>query len=101
MAANGINCPTMGTIDLNKLSLFVAVAQAESFSEAAKKLGVPKSSVSRGVAGLEEELGVRLLHRTTRHVAASTAGAALYERVKPLLTALRAAAELPESEEEP
>ena len=92
----------MGTPSLDLLSLFVAVAQAGSFSGAARTLGLPKSTVSRGVAALEREMGVRLLHRTTRKVALSTAGAALHEKVAPQLGALaRSLAEVPELEEQP
>ena len=63
---------------------------------------MPKSTVSRGIAGLELAMGVRLVNRTTRHVALSTAGVALHERVSPQLTALvRSLVALPELEEEP
>ena len=48
-------------MDLNLLGLFVAVAETGSFSEAARRLGLPKSSVSRGVASLEASVGT---HRT-------------------------------------
>ena len=68
-----------GTPDLNLLPLFVAVAETWSMSEAARRLGVPKSSVSRGVAALEASLGVQLFHRTTRQVALTTAGTAFYD----------------------
>jgi DNA-binding transcriptional LysR family regulator len=89
-------------MDLNLLGLFVAVAETGSFSEAARRLGLPKSSVSRGVASLEASVGAQLLHRTTRHVSLSTAGAALYERAAPLLASLKeAAGTLPEREEAP
>src|SRR5687767_2111084 len=89
-------------MDLDLLMLFVAVAESASFSAAAKKLGLPKSSVSRGVAALEAGLGTQLLHRTTRHVSLSTAGSALYERVAPLLAQIREAiGSLPEREEQP
>ena len=89
-------------MDLNLLSIFVAVAETSSFSAAAGRLGMPKSSVSRGVAKLEADLGVRLLHRTTRNVALSTAGTALYERTAPLLAAIgESVEELPEREEQP
>jgi DNA-binding transcriptional LysR family regulator len=92
----------MATVDLNLLPTFVAVAKAASFSGAARQLRVPKSSVSRAIAALEETMGVRLVHRTTRHVALSTAGAALFDRVAPLLDALSdSVVELPEREEEP
>jgi DNA-binding transcriptional LysR family regulator len=89
-------------MDLNLLGLFVAVAETGSFSEAARKLGLPKSSVSRGVARLEADVGAQLLHRTTRHVTLSTAGTALYERAAPLLASLKeAVGALPEREETP
>jgi DNA-binding transcriptional LysR family regulator len=89
-------------MDLNDLDLFVAVAEASSFSGAAKKLGLPKSSVSRGIARLEGELGVRLVQRTTRQVSLSSAGAALHERVAPQLAQLKkAVGDLPEAEEKP
>ncbi|NMO14576.1 LysR family transcriptional regulator [Pyxidicoccus fallax] len=89
-------------MDLNLLGLFVTVAETGSFSEAARRLGLPKSSVSRGVASLEASLGTQLLHRTTRHVSLSTAGAALYERAAPLLASLKeAVGTLPEREEAP
>jgi DNA-binding transcriptional LysR family regulator len=89
-------------MDLNLLGLFVAVAETGSFSGAARKLGMPKSSVSRGVASLESTLKAQLLHRTTRHVSLSTAGAALYERAAPLLASLKeAVGTLPEQEDAP
>jgi DNA-binding transcriptional LysR family regulator len=92
----------MGTVDLNLLSIFAAVARTSSFSAAAKELGLPKSTVSRGIAGLELAMGVRLVNRTTRHVALSTAGVALHERVSPQLAALvRSIGALPELEEQP
>jgi DNA-binding transcriptional LysR family regulator len=91
----------MGTIDLNDLSVFAAVAETASFSAAASRLGLPKSSVSRAIARLEESTSVRLLHRTTRHVALSTAGKALYEKVRIEITSLRHAVdEIPQLEEE-
>jgi len=90
------------TPDLNLLPLFVAVAETWSMSAAARKLGLPKSSVSRGVAALEQSLGVQLFHRTTRKVALTTAGTAFYEKVRPLVASLRDITEgLPEQEAEP
>jgi DNA-binding transcriptional LysR family regulator len=88
--------------DLQLLVSFVAVAEAESFSKAASKLGVAKGTVSRAIAQLETQLGVELLHRTTHQVALSTAGSALYERTRGHITALHAAVvDLPEREEAP
>lgn len=79
----------MAPIDLNLLALFGVVAETASFSDAARKLGVPRSSVSRNVADLESALGVQLFNRTTRKVALTTAGAALHARVAPQLAALQ------------
>jgi DNA-binding transcriptional LysR family regulator len=87
------------TIDLNLVRAFVAVHVEGSFSAAAAKLGVPRSTMSRAVAALEASLGVSLFHRTTRRVSISTAGAALIDRVAPLIKALDASlAEVPERE---
>jgi DNA-binding transcriptional LysR family regulator len=92
----------MATMDLNLLRAFLAVAETSSFSAAARKLGVPKSSVSRGVAALEDAMDVRLLHRTTRHVSPTTAGKALQDRVAPLMASLEGAVcGLPELEDQP
>jgi DNA-binding transcriptional LysR family regulator len=89
-------------MDLNLLPLFLAVAETSSFSEAARRLSLPKSSVSRGVAALEAELGAQLFHRTTRHVGLTAAGQALYERASPPLASLREAlGSLPDEEEQP
>lgn len=67
-------------LDLNDLGVFGAVASRRSFAAAAAALGVPKATVSRKVKALEEQLGLRLLERTTRRVAVTEAGAALLER---------------------
>jgi len=89
-------------MDLNALELFVAIAETSSFSAAARRLGVPKSTVSRGLVRLEKDLGVTLVNRTTRQVSLSTAGQALLERAAPQLVALKkAVGELPEAEEKP
>jgi DNA-binding transcriptional LysR family regulator len=60
--------------NLNELQFFVNVSQTHSFTKAAKRLGVPKSSVSRAILGLEKRLGVRLIERTTRKVALTEVG---------------------------
>lgn len=89
-------------LELDLLNVFVAVAETGSFSDAAERLAMPKSSVSRGIARLEASLGAQLLHRTTRNVGLTTAGAALFERVSPLVASLRAAVgSLPEQQEAP
>ncbi len=91
-----------GTVDLNQLPLFVAVADAANMSEAARRLGLPKSSVSRGISSLEEALGVQLFHRTTRQVKLTTAGSSFYEQTAPLVTMVRdATRSLPEQTDVP
>jgi DNA-binding transcriptional LysR family regulator len=60
--------------DLNVRSAFLAVAEERSFTKAAKRLNVSQSALSHAVRGLEEEVGVRLLARTTRSVAPTGAG---------------------------
>lgn len=70
------------------LAVFAAVAETESFTRAAERLGLPRSTVSRQVLALEEELGARLMHRTTRRVTLTPAGRRLLEQVGPHVTAL-------------
>ena len=74
--------------NLDDLALFVAIARAGGVSAAATKLRLPKSSVSRALGRLEEAMGVRLVHRTTRRVRLSSAGEALLAQAEPLLSAL-------------
>ena len=68
-------------MDLNHVTAFVRVVHDGSFTAAAKALGLPKSSVSRSIAQLEQDLGVRLLHRTTRKLHLTDAGSAFHNRV--------------------
>jgi DNA-binding transcriptional LysR family regulator len=75
-------------MDLNRISLFVRVVETESFTAAAASLGLPKSSVSRGVARLEEDLGVRLLQRTTRKLSLTDAGRAYFTGVREAMQGL-------------
>jgi DNA-binding transcriptional LysR family regulator len=89
-------------IDLNLLRAFVAVHEAGSFSAAAGRLGVPRSTVSRAVAELEADLGVGLFERTTRKVTTTAEGVGLFARVAPQLAGLEAAlSDLPERERAP
>jgi DNA-binding transcriptional LysR family regulator len=67
-------------MDLNRAAVFVRVVDEGGFTAAARVLRLPKSSVSRSVALLEEELGARLLQRSTRKVRLTEAGTAFYER---------------------
>jgi DNA-binding transcriptional LysR family regulator len=69
-------------MNLNRISTFVRVAETGSFSAAARALALPTSSVSRAVAALEEDLGVRLFHRTTRRLTLSEAGQHYFATVR-------------------
>ena len=70
---------------LDRMHMFIRVAELASFTQAADSLGLPKASVSTGVQQLESLLGARLLHRTTRKVQLKQDGQAFYERCKDLL----------------
>ena len=70
------------------MQILVTVVECASFTAAAKSLDLPKSSVSRRVTALEERLGVRLLHRTTRSLRLTTAGEMYYETASRLLAEL-------------
>src|SRR5882757_8208273 len=59
---------------MDAISVFVKVVEAGSFSVAARHLGMPKTTVSAKVAGLEKRLGVRLIQRTTRKLRVTEAG---------------------------
>ncbi len=74
--------------DLNHVDTFVRVVEAQSFTAAAKALGVPKSTVSRRVSALEESLGVRLLRRTTRKLSLTEAGTSYFDRASRALSAM-------------
>jgi DNA-binding transcriptional LysR family regulator len=71
----------MGT-DLNSLMVFAKVVEASSFSEAARRLDMPLSTVSRHIAELESKLGVRLLERSTRQLRLTEIGAELLEHAQ-------------------
>lgn len=64
---------------------FVRTADARSFTVAAEQLGLSRSAVGKRIVRLEERLGLRLLHRTTRSVSLSDEGAAFYERCQRIL----------------
>jgi DNA-binding transcriptional LysR family regulator len=83
-----LNVSSEETIDLNRLRSFVAVADAASFTRAARSLGVRKSSVSKAVAMLEGEIGARLFDRTSRAVALTDAGRELHRVARAALSAL-------------
>lgn len=79
------------------MATFAHVMRTRSFSQAARDLELSKSAVSKRIAGLEERLGLRLLHRSTRQVAPTEAGETFFERCNSLLdeaeAAMRIAAE--------
>jgi len=77
--------------DLGDLTAFVAVARAGGFREGAKASNTSASGLSEAVRRLEVRLGVRLLHRTTRSVAPTEAGARLLERLGPALMEIESA----------
>ncbi len=78
-------------MDLNDIVVFTKVAETKSFTGAAEQLGLPKSTVSRKLAQLEERLGVRLVQRTTRKLALTEIGEAYYERAARIVADLQAA----------
>ena len=69
-------------MNLNDLTVFMRVVEDGSFTAAAERLALPKSSLSRTVSRLEAHLGVRLLQRTTRSLHLTDAGRQFYERVR-------------------
>jgi DNA-binding transcriptional LysR family regulator len=78
---------------LNDMALFVDVVRARSFRGAAKAVGLPVSSVSRRIAGLEKAIGLRLLHRTTRSMELTEAGRLYLERAERIVAEARLAHE--------
>ena len=77
--------------ELADLSAFVTVTRAGGFRDGARVSGLSASSLSEAVRRLESRLGVRLLHRTTRSIAPTEAGARLFERLVPALGEVEAA----------
>jgi DNA-binding transcriptional LysR family regulator len=67
-------------MDLNEVTVFIKVVQVGSFTQAAKHLGMPNSTVSSKVASLEKRLGVTLIQRTTRKLNVTPAGHAYFKR---------------------
>ncbi|WP_437674854.1 LysR family transcriptional regulator [Sorangium sp. So ce131] len=76
-------------LETSELLAFSKTVEARSLSRAAAELGVPRATISRRLARLEERLGVRLLRRTTRSLALTDAGEALYRHARIVLDAVR------------
>ena len=72
-------------LDLTDLRIFARIADAGSLSGAARALGVPKSSVSRSLVRIEEEVGARLVERSTRRLALTDAGLLLQRHARRIL----------------
>src|SRR5580693_5900668 len=79
--------------NLADLTAFIAVADHLSFRAAASRLGITPSALSHSMRQLEERLGVRLLHRTTRSVSVTDAGLRLLERLRPAIGEIAGALE--------
>src|SRR5271169_3279791 len=79
---------TRGTImrDLNDLNYFAAVVAYGGFSAASRALAIPKSRLSRRVAALEEQLGVRLVERSTRRFSVTEVGQDVYRHARAVLS---------------
>jgi DNA-binding transcriptional LysR family regulator len=89
-------------MDLNRVSLFVSVVEAGSFTKAAEEIGITTSGVSRALTRLEEDLGVRLLQRTTRKLNLTAAGRAYFNKVRGALAMVEEASQVAsETGEEP
>jgi len=78
-------------LDLNDIAVFARVVEAGSFTAAARLLAMPKTTVSRRIAALEREVGVRLLQRTTRSLKLTDAGRLYYEESSQALRSLEQA----------
>jgi len=75
----------MRKVGFAEVSAFLAIAERSSFSKAAVRLGVSRSTLSETLRMLEEKLGVRLLNRTTRSVALTDVGERLFGQLRPVL----------------
>jgi len=80
-------------LDLNDIDLFVQVVHAGSFAAAARRLGIPANTASRRIQQLEQQLGLRLMQRSTRRLTLTDAGATFYARCADQVEALAEAAQ--------
>lgn len=80
-------------MDIQNIEIFIAVAQKSSFAAVAQEYNVAPSSISHAIASLEEKLQMRLFHRTTRKVSMTEAGQTYFNKIEPILSDLKLAAE--------
>src|SRR3954451_9522763 len=80
--------------DLNDLNLFAAVVANGGFSAAARALSIPKSRLSRRVSALEDELGVRLIERSTRRFSVTEVGQEIYRHARAAVAEAESVAEV-------
>ena len=78
-------------MNLDTLNIFVDTMRLGNFADVARRHELAPSSVSRAIAGLEKDLGVRLFQRTTRKLTPTEAAAAFYHRIHPALSEIDAA----------
>ena len=75
---------------LPSLAWFAHIARHRSFTRAAQEMDVSRAALSQNLKALEKQLGVRLLHRTTRDVALTEAGQQLFDTLRPTLGSIEA-----------
>ncbi len=85
--------PALSDLSASDLSAFAAIVRHRSFRKAADELGLSPSTLSHMMRVLEANMGVRLLHRTTRSVSTTEAGECLVARLRPVLRDLDLALE--------
>jgi len=76
---------------LGSIAVFVLVAETRSFTQAGKRLGISSSGIGKSIGRMEESLGVRLFHRSTRSIALTLEGSIFLERCRRILSELEAA----------
>ncbi len=80
-----ISCAILAQMNTNNLMIFVDVVRQGSFSQVARHRQVTPSSISRSIQALENELGVRLFQRNTRHLSLTEAGSVYFERIETIV----------------
>ncbi len=89
-------------LDLNDVALFVEVVRAGSFAATARRLGLPANTISRRLEEFERRIGQRLIQRSTRRMAPTSAGQALFAKcAQPVESLIQSARDLVEGTHEP